>query len=199
MYMANLENLLLQRKRTVYWHVLDNVCFPSYSPMGRTNMDIKYTKQDFEAIDPRLVQIIEQNQPTFSHILLADALDYWSRPVMLLPKRDGATGKVIGTHTVKEFTSFSWTSPTSEVVVKFQCYDMCKTETDVFYPVSTKPYQVEVPRYWMDENYPHWEKRYDIAKSLELDSKEMTLYLTGNTNIDSDLSLADIQFNSHNP
>lgn len=162
-----------------FWHKVDGGFAPTFSWFDTAKeASCIYTEDDFREIDHRLVDMLNNcaDGPVVGPYL-TNALECWAVPRLVLPKRDSVSGRIIGEHLVKRFEEFSWSPSRADVTVRFLRIGMAAGNTGVEYPATSQPFQVEVPKYWLDEHYPEWETRYTLAKSLELDTDALTKYL----------------------
>lgn len=162
-----------------FWHKVDAGFAPTFSWFDSVNASsFVYTENEFKQIDPRLVDMLNNcaNSPVVGTYLV-NAMECWDLPRLVLPKRDPISGRITGEHLVKRFDELNWSPTRADVTVRFVKIGMATSSAGIEYPATSQPYQVEVPKYWMDEHYPNWDTRYTLAKSLELDSDALTRYL----------------------
>lgn len=192
--MTNEDALRDVIERTKFWYVVKNGYAPSFTwSSGAPGQNTCYTADEFAAIDPRLVEILDHVGDGTPGQYLRNALDWWSKPRLIMPLRN-TVGRIVGEHVVKEIDTITIVPGLQDVTVKFVRYEITTRPSGMSFPSSVQPYQVEAPRYWLDEHYPKWEERYLLAKSLDFDAESLTRFIAEPEAVLPDVTVENINF-----
>lgn len=181
---------------TKWWHRVNGGYVSSHDLTVIHNPELFYTMAEFAAIDPRIVDVLENHGGVelMSGQALRNIIEFWNKDRVELLQDDEDEREKFGNHAIEYFEWFKWQEHSKTVTVRVSEYPLIRTKSGTVYPGGALPNVIYVPKVWMDEHYPKWQERYLIAQSLNLNPAALTAFIVNRDGLNSSVSIENVGF-----